>query len=182
MIRIILLISGIIFYSAAAEGGEVQLRAYATGAADEEAQLRAYAPGAAGEYIEVYSQADPVTGFSAMIDRVQVKANDYVTLSVDCNNLCWLRLRYGIYDLLVLVEEGGFYEAELPRFTGLTTGEKLNPFFKYRTFQIKLAGNGNINNSIRFIDSLYYDYIASITRGIYLGAEAQKQGFPAGIV
>ncbi len=175
MIRIILLISGIVFYSAVAEGGELRLRFYAKDTAGTEVQISGYATGAAGEYIEVYSQADPVTGVSDMIDRVQVMDDNYFTLSVDCDGLCWLRLRYGVYDLLVLVEEGGSYETELPRFTGLTAGEKLNPFFKHRVSQIKLAGNGNINNSIRFIDSLYFDYTARITRGIYLGEQLRSR-------
>lgn len=155
MIRIILLISISVFYYASAAGGE--------------AELRGRAPGAAGEYIEVYSQPGPVTGVSRMIQRVQVEDNDYFTLSVDCSGICWLRLRYGIYELLVLVEEGGLYETELPVYRGLTVSEKLNPFFRYRLSHIKLAGRGSMNNSIRFIDSLYFDYTARITQGIYLG-------------
>ncbi|MFP4489201.1 MAG: TlpA family protein disulfide reductase [Bacteroidales bacterium] len=156
MIRIILVISISLFYSQSFAGSE--------------AQISGYAPGAAGEYIEVYRQADPVTGFSSLIERVKVEDNEHFNIRVDCNELCWLRLRYGIYELLVLVEKGVSYETKLPVFRELKVGEKLNPFFKYRLHHLKLDGN-NINNSIRFIDSLYYDYTARITRGIYLGEQ-----------
>ncbi len=132
-------------------------------------QLNGYAPGAAGEYIEVYDQPDPLTGKKLLIEKVRVREDEEFTISIDCDSICWLILRHGIYEFLLLIEADRQYEFELPAFRAMTKAEKLNPFFQYKKVHIKLKGNANINNVIRYVDSIYYDYTNLVAESIYLG-------------
>ncbi len=134
-----------------------------------DAQLNGYAPGGAGKYIEVYSQPDPITGQPVLIDRIQIPDNENFSSGIDCNNICWLRLRYGVYEFILVVEKGGSYQLKLPGYIARTKAEKLNPFFEYELTHINVAGNDNINNRIKYIDSLFFNYTNRITRSIYLG-------------
>lgn len=132
-------------------------------------QLTGNAPGGAGKQIQVYSQPDAITGQPVLIKAVQIHDNEKFTFITDCNNICWLRLRYGIYEIILIVEKGRSYEFELPAFKARTAADKLNPFFKYNLVHIRLPGKDNINNRIKYIDSVYFSYTNQYTRSLYLG-------------
>lgn len=138
-------------------------------ASGRDVQLNGHAPGGAGEYIELHSHADPVTGQSDLIDRKQISANNTFSFIIDCNDICWLSLRYGIYDILFVVRGGNSYDLELPYYKEKTRAEKLNPFFTYVPTHINLVGNDNINNEINFIDSLLNNYSNLFTRSEVYG-------------
>ena len=131
--------------------------------------LNIYAPGAAGKMVQVYNQPDPIMAGNTLLTEILVPDNEMLSLNIDCNDICWLRIRYGVYDLLLVVSEGETYEFELPYYKALTQSDRLNPFFKYRFSHIKVPGDNNINNTIRYIDSLFFQYSGMITRSIYLG-------------
>ncbi|MEA1886266.1 MAG: TlpA disulfide reductase family protein [Bacteroidota bacterium] len=134
-----------------------------------EVQLNGNAPGGANKDIQLYGQADPVTGQPVFIEEIQIPDHEEFGFSIDCENVCWLRLRYGIYEYTLVVKEGGSYEFELPIYKAITENDKLNPFFEYEHTHIKVEDTDDINNDIRYIDSLFYNYSNQFARSIYLG-------------
>jgi len=139
-------------------------------------QLKGNAPGAAGKFIEVYNQPDPLTGKNILIEKVRVGEDEKFIISIDCDSICWIRLRHGIYEFLLLIEaKDRQYELELPAYRAIPKEEKLNPFFQYKIIHIRLNGEANLNNVIRHIDSLYYDYTNMVTESIYLGEKLPDQ-------
>ncbi|MBN1387861.1 MAG: redoxin domain-containing protein [Bacteroidales bacterium] len=136
-----------------------------------EIKLNGYAPGGAGKYIELYDQPDPITGQSDLIERIKIPDNDTFSFRLDCHDVCWLRLRYGVYEILLVVKEGSYYDLNLPYYSEKTKAEKLNPFFKYELIHINLSGGDNINNRLKYIDSLFFNYRNRISRSIYLGEQ-----------
>ncbi|MBS0011533.1 MAG: hypothetical protein KFF49_08995 [Bacteroidales bacterium] len=140
-----------------------------------EVHLSGYAPGAAGSHLEIYHQPDPVTGQYFLISRIEIPAKGEFEAGVACDDLCWLRLRYGVSEFSMLVREGQSYELRLPPYKEMTRIDRLNPFFEYRVSHIRLEGADDLNNTIKYIDSLYYDYTGRITRSIYLGKVFQNK-------
>lgn len=149
----------------AVSGWDVQLDA------DRVVQLSGNAPGAAGEYIQVYTLPDPLTGRKKLIQRIMVDAGERFIFTMDCDSLCWIILRHGIYEFQLLVESGENYQLVLPEYKALTRAEKLDPFFKYKSVHLRLGRGNNQNNTIRSVDSLYYEYANLVTGSIYLGEE-----------
>ena len=138
-------------------------------ASGRDVQLNGHAPGGAGKDIELYSKPDPITGQSDLIDKKQISADDTFSFIIDCNDICWLSLRYGIYDILLVVREGNSYDLELPYYKEKTKAEKLNPFFTNIPTNISLVGNDNTNNEINYIDSLLRNYSNLLTHSEIYG-------------
>ncbi|MFO7851614.1 MAG: TlpA family protein disulfide reductase [Bacteroidota bacterium] len=134
-----------------------------------EVHLNGIAPGGANKYIQLYSHPDPVTGQSIFIEKIRIPGHEEFSLSIDCENVCWLNLRYGVKEYIIVVQEGGSYEFELPVYKAMTENDKLNPFFEYDHAHLKIKGTDDINNNIRYIDSTFFKYSNHITRLIYLG-------------
>jgi len=135
----------------------------------QEIQLNGYAPGGSGKLIELYSQPDPVTGHSDLIENIKISDDETFSFKIHCDNVCWLRLRYGIYGITFVAREGNYYDLELPDYKEKTRAEKLNPFFNDIPTHINLAGTENTNNEIKYIDSLFYKYGNLHTRSMVLG-------------
>lgn len=132
-------------------------------------QVNGFAPGGSGKYIELYSQPDPVTAHSDLIERIQISDDETFSLKIHCDTICWFRLRYSIYEIIFVAREGNSYELELPYYKEKTRDERLNPFFTYIPTHIYLAGTENTNNEIKYIDSLFYKYGNLHTSSMVLG-------------
>ncbi|MEE4214040.1 MAG: hypothetical protein V2I34_03175 [Bacteroidales bacterium] len=129
------------------------------------------APGAAGECIQLYALPDPVTGRKKLIESIVVDTTEKFFLRMDCDSLCWIILRLGVYEYQLLVESGESYQPLLPVYKEMTGSEKLDPFFEYKTIHLPLGKDYNPNNALRTVDSLYYEYVNLVTGSIYLGGE-----------
>ena len=133
--------------------------------------IKGSAPGAAGEYIQLYTLPDPLTGRKKLIESIALDTTEMFFLRMDCDSLCWIILRLGVYEYQLLVESGESYQLELPGYKGMTWAEKLDPFFEHKTVHLHLGEAYNPNNAIRTVDSLYYEYLNLVTGSIYLGGE-----------
>ncbi len=131
--------------------------------------LKGYAPGGSGKFIELYNQPDPVTGHSDLIERKQIFDDETFSFKINCDNISWFKLKYSVYEIIIVAREGNSYDLQLPYYKEMTRAEKLNPFFAYKPTYINMTGNDKTNNEIKYIDSLLYSYTNLFTRSTILG-------------
>ena len=132
-------------------------------------EIKGRAEGGAGKTIEVLSYNDPVLLRSRPIKSIVVSDDDSFSFKLSYDETGWIKLRYGIYELGLIIEPGGSYYLELPEYKDLPGSENLIPLVKYRYLHLKLKGEDNLNNRIRMIDSLFFNYASGFTRSISLG-------------
>jgi len=135
----------------------------------QEVIIRGTAQGAAGEYIQLFTLPDPVSGRKELIENIAVDSTGSFLIRHDCDSLCWLILRRGIYEYQIIVEGGESYRLVLPEYRGMSRDEKQDPYFEYQSVHLRLGEGENPNNAIRAVDSLYYECVNLVAGSIYLG-------------
>lgn len=131
--------------------------------------MEASAPGAAGESIEIFKYSDPVTKQLELLGRVQIGELESFEYEISCKGIQWIQIRYGIYSLLILVEEGNSYDLTLPDYMGLSKHDRINPYFEYAVIHLPDNNELSLNNAVRELDSLYFEKANIISTDIYLG-------------
>ncbi len=137
-------------------------------------RIKVYTKGASGNNIYLYTQPEPVTGKMKLIQKFSISEKEEFVIKAECDSICWYRLRCGADEYLFVLNGSGDYEMRLPEYRPLRPYDKMNPYFEYRLSHIKLQGGTLMNNEIRLIDSVYYDYAGKITESIYLSEKIRN--------